>query len=31
MAFVAGLSEFGGGLLFPLGLVTPLAALDVTP
>jgi putative oxidoreductase len=30
MAFVAGLSEFGGGLLFALGLVTPLAALALT-
>ena len=30
MAFVAGLSEFGGGLLFTLGLVTPLAALALT-
>lgn len=27
MAVLAGLSEFGGGLLFALGLVTPLAAL----
>jgi putative oxidoreductase len=30
MAFVAGLSELGGGLLFALGLVTPLAALALT-
>ena len=30
MAFVAGLSEFGGGLLFAFGLVTPLAALALT-
>src|SRR5699024_9664014 len=27
MALLAGLSEFGGGLLFALGMVTPLAAL----
>lgn len=27
MAIVAGLSEFGGGLLFASGLLTPLAAL----
>lgn len=27
MAFIAGLSELGGGLLFGLGLFTPLAAL----
>ena len=30
MALVAGLSELGGGLLFALGLVTPLAALALT-
>jgi putative oxidoreductase len=30
MALVAGLSEFGGGLLFAFGLVTPLAALALT-
>jgi putative oxidoreductase len=30
MAFVAGLSELGGGLLFAFGLVTPLAALALT-
>jgi putative oxidoreductase len=30
MAFVAGLSELGGGLLFACGLVTPLAALALT-
>jgi putative oxidoreductase len=30
MAFVAGLSEFGGGLLFAFGFVTPLAALALT-
>jgi putative oxidoreductase len=30
MAFVAGLSELGGGLLFALGLATPLAALALT-
>jgi putative oxidoreductase len=30
MAFVAGLSELGGGLLFAFGLVAPLAALAVT-
>ncbi len=30
MAFVAGLSEFGGGLLFAFGLATPLAALALT-
>jgi putative oxidoreductase len=27
MAFLAGLGEFGGGLLFAAGLVTPFAAL----
>lgn len=27
MAALAGLSEFGGGLLFALGLITPIAAL----
>src|SRR5699024_6159193 len=27
MAFLAGLSEFGGGVLFLLGLLTPLASL----
>jgi putative oxidoreductase len=30
MAFIAGLSEFGGGLLFAFGLVTPFAALALT-
>jgi len=30
MAFIAGLSELGGGLLFAFGLVTPLAALAIT-
>jgi putative oxidoreductase len=30
MAFVAGLSELGGGLLFAFGLVTPFAALALT-
>jgi putative oxidoreductase len=30
MAFVAGLSELGGGLLFAFGLLTPLAALALT-
>jgi putative oxidoreductase len=30
MAFIAGLSELGGGLLFALGLVTPFAALALT-
>jgi putative oxidoreductase len=30
MAVIAGLSELGGGLLFALGLVTPLAALALT-
>jgi putative oxidoreductase len=30
MAFVAGLSELGGGLLFAFGLATPLAALALT-
>jgi putative oxidoreductase len=30
MAFVAGLSELGGGLLFAFGLVTPFAALAIT-
>ena len=30
MAFIAGLSELGGGLLFALGLVTPFAALAIT-
>ena len=30
MAFVAGLSELGGGLLFAFGLATPLAALAIT-
>lgn len=28
MALLAGLSEFGGGVLFVLGLLTPLASLD---
>jgi putative oxidoreductase len=27
MALVAGLAEFGGGILFAIGLVTPIAAL----
>jgi len=30
MAFIAGLSEFAGGLLFALGLFTPFAALAIT-
>jgi putative oxidoreductase len=30
MAFVAGLSELGGGVLFAFGLATPLAALALT-
>jgi putative oxidoreductase len=30
MAFIAGLSELGGGLLFAFGLVTPFAALAIT-
>ena len=30
MAVMAGLSEFGGGLLFATGLLTPLAALAIT-
>ena len=30
MAFIAGLSELGGGLLFALGLLTPFAALAIT-
>jgi putative oxidoreductase len=30
MAFIAGLSELGGGLLFAFGLVTPIAALALT-
>ena len=30
MAFVAGLSELGGGLLFAFGLLTPFAALALT-
>jgi putative oxidoreductase len=30
MAIVAGLSEFGGGLLFASGLLTPVAALALT-
>ena len=30
MAFIAGLSELGGGLLFAFGLVTPFAALALT-
>jgi putative oxidoreductase len=30
MAFVAGVSELGGGLLFAFGLATPLAALALT-
>ena len=29
MAFVAGLSELGGGLLFAFGLLTPFAALAI--
>jgi putative oxidoreductase len=29
MALIAGLSELGGGLLFVLGLLTPLAALAI--
>jgi putative oxidoreductase len=29
MAFIAGLSELGGGLLFAFGLVTPFAALAI--
>src|ERR671932_52179 len=28
-AIVAGICEFGGGLLFALGLVTPIAALAI--
>ena len=30
MALVAGVSEFGGGLLFASGLLTPVAALALT-
>jgi putative oxidoreductase len=30
MAWIAGMSELGGGLLFAFGLVTPLAALALT-
>lgn len=30
MAVLAGLGELGGGLLFALGLLTPLAALVIT-
>jgi putative oxidoreductase len=30
MAFIAGLSELGGGLLFALGLFTPFASLALT-
>ena len=30
MAFIAGLSEFAGGLFFALGLFTPFAALAIT-
>jgi putative oxidoreductase len=30
MAFVAGLSELGGGLLFAFGLLTPFAAIALT-
>ncbi len=30
MALMAGLSEFGGGVLFAAGLLTPLAALGIT-
>ena len=30
MAFIAGVSELGGGLLFAFGLVTPFAALAIT-
>ena len=30
MAFLAGLSEFGGGTLFAAGLLTPFAALALT-
>ena len=30
MAFIAGLSELGGGLLFAFGLLTPIAALALT-
>jgi putative oxidoreductase len=30
MAFIAGLSELGGGLLFAFGLFTPFAALAIT-
>jgi len=30
MAFIAGLSELGGGLLFAFGLLTPFAALAIT-
>jgi putative oxidoreductase len=30
MAFLAGLSELGGGLLFAFGLLTPFAALALT-
>jgi len=30
MAVLAGLGEMGGGLLFALGLLTPLAAVVIT-
>jgi len=30
LAFIAGFSELGGGLLFAFGLVTPIAALALT-
>lgn len=30
MAVLAGLGEFGGGLFFALGLLTPLAAVAIT-
>jgi putative oxidoreductase len=30
MAFIAGISELGGGLLFAFGLMTPFAALALT-
>lgn len=29
MAFMAGLTEFGGGILFLLGFLTPLAAISI--